>query len=63
MHAREYFKHSPVFMLVARSPICTHLHVFEPHTFGSPCEAKIVLTRSNGYDPTVAAHPANAPLT
>ena len=33
------------------------------NTLGSPCEAKMVLRRSNGYDPTVAAHPANAPLT
>lgn len=32
-------------------------------TFGSPCDARIVLRRSNGYDPTVAAHPAIAPLT
>jgi hypothetical protein len=32
-------------------------------TFGSPCDARIVLRRSNGYDPTVAAHPARAPLT
>lgn len=33
-----------------------------PTTFGSPWEAKMVLRRSNGYEPTVAAHPANAPL-
>lgn len=32
------------------------------YTLGSPCEASMVLRRSNGYDPTVAAHPANAPL-
>lgn len=32
------------------------------YTLGSPCEANKVLRRSNGYDPTVAAHPANAPL-
>lgn len=32
-------------------------------TFGSPWEAKMVLRRSKGYDPTVAAQPANAPLT
>lgn len=38
------------------------LHLLESDTFGSPCEANIVLKRSNGYDPTVAAQPANAPL-
>ena len=39
------------------------MHVFKFYTFGSPCEANMVRRRSNGYDPTVAAQPANAPLT
>lgn len=33
-----------------------------PRTFGSPCAARVVLNRSKGYDATVAAAPATAPL-
>lgn len=32
------------------------------YTLGSPCEANTVRKRSKGYDPTVAAQPANDPL-
>lgn len=40
-----------------------HMHLSKSLlTLGSPWEAKIVRRRSNGYDPTVAAHPAKAPL-
>lgn len=31
-------------------------------TLGSPCAASVVLRRSKGYDATVAAAPATAPL-
>ena len=32
------------------------------HTLGSPCAAKVVRRRSNGYEAIVAAAPAMAPL-
>lgn len=32
------------------------------HTFGSPCAARVVRRRSKGYDATVPAAPATAPL-
>lgn len=43
--------------------LCHHNFLLKKHcTFGSPWEANTVRNRSNGYDPTVAAHPASAPL-
>ena len=39
------------------------MHVIKFYTFCSAYEANMDRRRSNGYDPTVAAHPANAPLT
>ena len=51
------------FLLYLKTQRGSCLHMFRCYTFGSPCEANRVRKRSNGYDPTVAAHPANAPLT